>query len=255
MPSLHELQTTLLEAVLDGEPDRALPFIFDKGIEPERRLQVYADNARANFTGSLRCTFPVIRRLVGGDYFQQCAARFQRRHPSRSGDLQHAGTLFPQFLAELHAQDEHRYLADVARLEQLCEQSLLAADHRALDLEKLAQVDAAAYDDICFRLHPAARLFTSPYPCLRIREVNLADENEPEIIDLNTGADRLLLMRRRGRLEFHRLAPGEQAFLHALHLGEKFAAAVKAGDAENGEFDAGAALQRFVATQAIVDFQ
>ena len=255
MPSLHELQTDLLEAVLDGEPDRALPFIFDKGITPERRLQVYADNACANFTGSLRSTFPVICRLVGAEYFAQCAALFLRRHPSRSGDLQRAGAQFPQFLAELHAQDEYRYLADVARLEQLCEECLLAAHQRALDLEKLARVDAYAYDDLCFRLHPAARLFTSPYPSLRIWEVNLAHGSEPEIIDLKTGPDRLLLMRRRERLVFHRLAPGEHALLRALRLGEKFAAAVEAGNSEDAEFDATAALQRFVAAEAIVDFQ
>jgi len=254
MPSLHELQTHLLEAVLDGEPDRALPFIFDNGLAPERRLQVYADNARANFAGSLRCTFPVIRRLVGEEYFQQCAARFQRRHPSRCGDLQHAGRQFPQFLAELHAQDEYRYLADIARLEQLCEECLLGADHGPLDLQKLARVDAAAYDDICFRLHPAARVFSSAYPCLRIREVNLSDQTDPEIVDLQSAADRLLLIRRRERLEFHRLSSDEHAFLQALYLGGRFAAAVDAGNAGNGEFDAGAALRRFVAAQAIVDF-
>jgi hypothetical protein len=255
MPSLHELQTELLNAVLDGEPDRALPFIFDSGITPARRLQVHTDNARANFTAGLRSSFPVIHRLVGAQYFEQCAARFQRSHPSRSGDLQHAGRLFPRFLAQLHAQDEYCYLADVARLEQLCEESLLAADQSALDLAKLARIKPVAYDEICFRLHPAARVFDSPYPCLRIRAANLEAASEPEIIDLKSAPDRLLLMRREQRLEFHRLAPGEHAFLRALHSGARFAAAIEAGNAAHDEFDAGAALQRFVAARAIVDFQ
>src|ERR1700688_5258500 len=134
MPSLRELQSDVMHALLDGETGSALPLIAARGIAPKHRLDVYANNARTNFIESLISSYPAIRRLVGEDYFRQCARGFQARHPSLSGDLQPAGMLFPQYLAALHGQDEFHYLSDVARFEWLVQESLLAGDHGSLDL-------------------------------------------------------------------------------------------------------------------------
>jgi hypothetical protein len=50
------------------------------------------------------------------------------------------------------------------------------------------------------------------------------------------------------------LSAGEHCFLNSLSRGETFAAAVAfAADGDPG-FDASAALQRFVAAEAVVDF-
>jgi hypothetical protein len=111
MPSLRELQSGVMHALLDGEMDDAAPLIVARGIAPEHALSVYANNARTNFVESLILSFPAIRRLVGEDYFRQCARGFHARHPSRSGDLQPAGERFAQYLAELHGEDEFRYLS------------------------------------------------------------------------------------------------------------------------------------------------
>src|ERR1700688_1918232 len=99
MPSLRELQSGVMRALLDGETDRAAPWIVARGIAPAQLLGVYANTVRTNFVESLISSYPAIRRLVGEDYFRQCARGFQARHPSLSGDLQPAGMLFPQYLA------------------------------------------------------------------------------------------------------------------------------------------------------------
>ena len=265
MPSLRELQSGVIRALLDGEPDGAAPLIAARGIAPKHRLDVYANNARANFIESLISSYPAVRRLVGEDYFRQCARGFHTRHPSLSGDLQPAGAGFAEHLSELHGDDEFCYLGEVARLEWLVQESLLAADHGPLDLAKLQQVPAGDYDDLRFCLHPSARLFASKYPCVRIWEANVGNDAEPELIDLGTGPDRALLVRNRGQLNCHRLSCGEERFLQSVQAGERFAAAVERGAARNeGDtdadgatcaFDAGAALQRFVLAGALVDFQ
>ena len=265
MPSLRELQSGLMRALLDAEPDGAVPLIAARGIAPKRRLDVYANNARANFIESLISSYPAVRRLVGEDYFRQCARSFHTRHPSLSGDLQPAGAEFPQHLSELHGGDEFRYLCEVARLEWLIQETLLAADHGPLDLAKLQQVKPHDYDELRFCLHPSARLFASNYPCLRVWEANVGSDAEPELIDLDSGPDRVLLVRSGGQLNCHRLSCGEQRFLESVQAGERFAAAVEcgaaqteadmAGDGEPSTFDAAAALQRFVLAGAIVDFQ
>jgi hypothetical protein len=261
MPSLRELQSKVMHALLDGETDGAAPLIAARGIAPEHALRVYAGNVRTNFIESLRSSYPAIRRLVGEDYFRQCARGFHARHPSRSGDLQPAGACFAQYVAQLHGDDEFRYLGEVARLEWLIEEALLAADHAPLDLAKLGTVAAVDYDELRFHLHPSARLFTSEFPCADIWGANVASDAEPELIDLDTGPDRVLLVRNNGQLKFHRLNYGEMGFLQSVCAGEPFATAVKNGagrdepHAARGGFDAAAALQRFVLAGVIVDFQ
>jgi hypothetical protein len=263
MPSLRELQVDVMHALLDGESERALPLIAARGIAPSHALGVYARTALTNFIESIGLSFPAIRRLVGDDHFRWVARGFHAQYPSLSGDLQPAGRRFAQYLSELHGDDEYRYLGEVARLEWLIQETLLAADHGPLDLAKLQQVAPADYDDLRFELHPTARLFAAPFPCVAIWEANVGSDAEPKPIDLGAGPDRVLLVRNNGELKFHPLSRGEQDFLQSLQAGDRFAAAVERGagrgepDAAHGDaraFDAAAVLQRFVIAEVIVDF-
>jgi hypothetical protein len=258
MPSLRDLQHEFMGALLSGEStvDASLTArLAAQGAAALRRLDVYRTHVQANFTESLRSSFPAVFRLVGEDYFRQVARAFHALHPSRSGDLRHVGRAFPDYLAELHPGGEHRYLSDVARFEWLCQETLLAAEQPPLDLDRLRRIGPSAYESLRFRLHPALRLYESPYPVLRIWKANVLDDAEPELIDLAAGADRLAMIRRRLQLEFHPLSRGEHAFLEALEDGTAFGAAIDAASACGDAFDASAALQRFVLAEAIVDFQ
>ncbi len=258
MPSLRSLQTQVMNALMSGELSQAAALIAMGGVaptaSPAQRLAVYRSNVGANFLDSLHSSYPAIWRLVGEDYFRQAARDYHRENPSRSGDLLHVGRGFPAYLAKLHQADQYRYLADVARLEWLCEESLLAAEHAALDLERLRGVAPSAYESLRFEVHPALRLFESPFPALRIWEANMASDAEPEPIDLDAGADCLAITRVELKLTFHRLSSGEFSFLDSLRGGDDFSEAIGHAGACDDEFDAGAALRRFVGAQAIIDF-
>jgi len=253
MPSLRELQTQVVNGLLAEQPDGAVALIRSSGIAAESRLRIYQNNARTNFVEALRSTYPVLWRLVGEDYFRQTAWAFQLRHPSLSGDLNHAGSAFSDYLRALHSDGDFRYLADVAALEWLIQESLLALDHAPLDLPALAQVDTAAYDALQFTLHPSLRLFESEFPAGRIWETNIGDA-DPPALGLDSGGERLAVMRHEGELRLHRLGRGEYAFLESLADGRSFAASVDCGAAADPAFDATLGLQRFVAANAIVDF-
>jgi hypothetical protein len=259
MPSLRSLQTDFMDAILSGELEGVTHLLAaERGAKPPspaRRLAVYQNNVRANFIDSLHSSFPALWRLVGEDYFRQIAGAYHRSHPSRSGDLTHVGRDFPEYVGELHHAGEYRYLADIARLEWLCQEVLLAAPHPPLDLNRLRLIAPAAYDALRFELHPAVRLYASAYPALRIWEANVTSEAEPELIDLAAGADCLAVARHALELKFYRLGPGEYAFLDALQSGMVFSAALEAACGCDADFDAAAALRRFVAAKVIVDFQ
>lgn len=254
MPSLRELQVHLMDALLGAGSSPVTSLIAGSGARAERRFGVYANTVQGNFRDALHSTYPAVWRLVGEDYFRQTACEFQRHHPSRSGDLLHCGREFPNFLAQLHPDDDFTYLADVARLEWLIQESLLAAEHAPLDLASLARVPPAAYDGLRFEPHPTLRLFESRYPALAIWEVNVGSVAEPPMIDLRSGADLIAIVRQRLQPQFHRLSAGEHCFLHAFERGECFSAAVDCGGEADAAFDASAALQRFVAAEAVVAF-
>jgi hypothetical protein len=254
MPALRELQLHVMDALLSGALAPVTGLISAPHAAAERRFRIYANTVQANFRDALQSTYPAVRRLVGEDYFRQTACEFQRLHPSRSGDLSHCGEGFPNFLAHLHSDDAFSYLADVARLEWLIQESLLAAEHAPLDLESLARVPPAAYDGLRFELHPSLRLFESRYPTLAIWEVNVGSEAEPPTIDLRSGGDLIAIVRRRLQLQFQRLSAGEHCFLRAFARGECFSDAVDCGGEADAAFDASLALQRFVAAEAVVAF-
>jgi hypothetical protein len=257
-PALRALQAQVLDAILGedsgGSPPREMPGIVGGGIGTARRLEVYANNAATNFLESLRLAYPVVRRLVGDAYFEQCARDYRRAHPSRSGDLQHAGTAFPDFWRGRHGADRYRYLADVARLEWLIQESLAAADEAPFDFPRLGRVAPQDYDHLRFRLHAATRRFASPFPVRAIWEANLGHDIEPPVIDLDAGGDRLSIVRDARGIEFLPLAAGEWAFAAAIEQGAHFAAAVTTAGRADGDFDASAALQKLVLGGVIVDF-
>jgi Putative DNA-binding domain len=255
MPSLHELQAGMMHALLRGASAEVISLIDAPRDMALARLEVHAKNIRSNFVDALRSTYPAVHRLVGDEYFRQVAAAFQLEHPSPSGDLLHAGRLFSAHLGEHHGGDRYAYLADVARLEWLVQEALLAADQAPLDLQKMAGVAASAYDTLRFELHPTLRLFESRYPALRIWEANVGDEADTQTIDLDSGGERLMVMRRDLQLHVEPLSTGEHCMLDQFRCGMAFAPALAAAAACDEQFDGSAALQRFVAAHAIVDFR
>jgi hypothetical protein len=260
MPTLLELQVEFLHAI-SGAPRAGaaagtflLREIRPAGLAPAERLAIYANNAAANYLASLRASFPAILRLAGEAYFAQCGRELRRIHPSRSGDLQPVGSAFPPYLAARHRDDAYRYFGDVARLEWLYQESLTAADHASLDLGALAAVPPARYEALRFRLHPSVRLFASPFPAHAIWNANVSSAAEPEPLDLDKGADRLLLHRTATGIEFQPLEPGEWAFLEALAGSCGFGAAVAAAMRADPEFDAVTVLHKLVHGNVIVAF-
>ena len=55
--------------------------------DEERGVGVYRNNYRGNLHDTLASEYPVIRQLVGEDFFRLLAKRFIERHSSHSGNL------------------------------------------------------------------------------------------------------------------------------------------------------------------------
>ena len=254
MLSLPELQSRFAQAIRGDDSDAAEiagQIVASSGrIAAADRVAVYRNNWREGFRKALAAGFPVIARLVGADYFRQLALEFLAAHPSRSGDLENIGAPYPAFLEHRFAHTEFAYLADVAALEWACQQVLLAADHPAATADTLRSIERGACAELRFRLHPAARLLSSPFPISRIWLSN-QPQAAPETIDLRSGAEQLLVRYAPTGLELHRLRPGEYALAQFLATGTGLAEALGRAQDQVPDADLAAALHRLFACGAL----
>jgi hypothetical protein len=250
--ALRELQLQFAAALFDETDERVGAHVLANGIPPAERVEIYRTNLREGFIKALAIAFPVIERLVGVDYFRRLAREFLGAHPSRAGNLHHAGAPFPAFLRERFAETEYAYLADVAALERAHEDALIAADATAISSDALRDIDAAHYENLRFELHPACGLVQSAYPIVHIWRANQAEASGEETIDLSEGGDNVLVLRTPECVEFHRLPAGEFAALATLARGEPLGTALDRAQASDTEFDLGAALRRFLMLKIFV---
>jgi hypothetical protein len=255
MPSLRELQRTFSTAALFGGTAAVESLgIVSGSLEPEARIGIYRGNVLGNYRKALAATYPVIKRLVGGAFFDAASDGFVRAHPSTRGDINRYGADFAEFLRSYPPASDLVYLPDVARLEWAVDQAGIAGDAPAFDLAALAGVPAALQGELRFSLHPSARLIVSEYPVLHIWKANQPEANGDERIDLDEGGDTLLVLRREGGIVIETLLPADHLMLSLLEAGRPLVEVASDCAATFAGFDLAAALQRHVAGHAIVAF-
>ena len=247
MPSLRELQRHFGAALFESTAEAIMPWICGDGLDVESRIGIYRNNLQQGFLKALALEFPVIQRLVGQDYFQQLALKFQANHPSRSGNLHHIGQPFPQFLAGLLGETRYAYLSDVAALEWAYLVTMGAPEATRLDPSVLLGFAPDTFTELRFSLHPACRLLRSEYPVLRIWQVNQSGAADTEIIDLDSGPDQILVRRGVEEVELHRISQGEFALLNALANEATLGDALDAACGVDSRFNIGEALCRALA--------
>jgi hypothetical protein len=252
MPSLRELQLAFADALLaDG---RAVAAHIRPGrFAPERHLGVYRNNVHTTLTDALGDIHPVVRRLVGDEFFAHAAGRYLRAHPPASGNLHDFGDRFAAFLAGFAPAAGLVYLPEVARLEWAWHEAFHAPEAPPLRVETLARVAPADYPRLRFRLHPSARLVDSPYPVLRIWQANQPDYSGDPIVDLDEGGCRVLVIRRGFSVELRELSEPEFVLLASLADGRRLEEAIGAAVARVENIDPSSLLRRCVADEVVVD--
>jgi len=69
----------------------------------DRRFAVYRNNVAVSLVEALGARFPVVKRLVGEEFFRAMAHAFVSREPPLSPLLIHYGETFPAFIEEFDA--------------------------------------------------------------------------------------------------------------------------------------------------------
>ena len=84
---------------------------------PLKRFNVYRGNVAGALGEALAVRYPVVRRLVGAEFFQAMAREYGLANPPHSPVLIHYGADFADFIAGFEPAKSVPYLSDVARLD------------------------------------------------------------------------------------------------------------------------------------------
>ena len=174
------LQSTFTAGLLD--PARPVPpgLSDGSGRPAGKRYDVYRNNVVASLSDAMETAFPVIRKLVGDDFFRAMAGLYVRAHPPTSRLMMHYGAEFPAFLAGFPPAQSLPYLPDVARLELALRHAYHAADAAPLAPTALAEIPPERLGDTRLAFAPAVRLIASPYPVHSIWRANTQDGPVPQ---------------------------------------------------------------------------
>ncbi|MGB8812639.1 MAG: DNA-binding domain-containing protein [Paracoccaceae bacterium] len=132
------------------------------------RYDIYRNNVTVGLTDALAANFPVVRDLVGPEFFSAMAREFLRSHPPRLPIMAFYGDEFADWLAAFPPVASLPYLPGVARLEALRRHSIHAADAAPLDASVLAEAPQEQFGELRLQPHPSARWMTDAQPVLAI---------------------------------------------------------------------------------------
>ncbi len=130
------------------------------GSDPVRRFGVYRNNVIVSLVEALGDTFPVVKQLVGDEFFAAMAGVFVRAHPPTSPVLAQYGAGFADWLEAFAPAQAVPYLPAMARLEFARVQAWHAADAAPLPAEAIARrcADAATLSASRPGLHPSLQV-------------------------------------------------------------------------------------------------
>jgi hypothetical protein len=207
-----------------------------------RRFSVYRNNVAVSLTEALEVAFPILRKIVGEEFFHAMAGVFLRAYPPASPVLMFYGEEMPAFLASFPPVAHLGYLPDVARLEVALRTAYHAADAKTIGPEALN----AGADLMSARmaLAPALRVIRSRWPLHGIWRAN----TEVAAPKPGRAAEDVLITRPAFDPVVSLLPPGGADFIARLAQGETLAAAALAP----GEgFDPGPTLALLLRGNAI----
>ncbi|MFO1503486.1 MAG: DNA-binding domain-containing protein [Steroidobacteraceae bacterium] len=248
MPSLRELQLAFASSVLGDDARCMQGLVLEAGFSTEERLRIYRNNARIGFHGALVAAFPVIAQLGGADWFESVALRYQRRHPSRCGDLQYVGERFAQFLQSDLSGSGYEWIAEVARLEWAYQEVLVARDDPALQVSELASLTPEQQEWLSLVPRADVRLVSSPVPVLAIWKAHQPGGDSH--FSLEGPPSHVLVARRSDHVEMRELPSDQALLLEALNRGDLLAEASCHLADRMSEIELGAALRRLLQLEA-----
>lgn len=217
-------------------------------------LEVYRNNYRSNLHDALAGAYPVIKQLVGEEFFRHMTRHFIERYPSRSGNLHCYGEQMASFVSTFGPAQGLHYLQDVAKLEWACHSAYFADDKSSLDISKLAQIPPEQYAGLILHTHPAYHLVRSCYPIVAIWHAHQSGAPCEFHINLDDGSSNALVSRKNDVVTVTELSEADAVWLQGIQAAAPLGDATASTLEQYPEFDLQTALLRLVAQNIFTNF-
>jgi hypothetical protein len=239
-------QAAFQAAILD--PSAAVPdgVINPDGAPAKKRFDVYRNNVAVSLSDALEAAFPVVRKLVGDEFFRAMAGVYLRKHPPKSPLMMFYGDAMPQFLGRFGPAKSIAYLPDIARLELGLRHAYHAADATPVDAHALTALTPEALMGARLRIAPATLTLTSDYPVHAIYRANTQTDAPKPVMR----AEAVLITRQAFDPELHPINAAAAGCVSALQKGQSLGQAMAVAD---NTLDLGAILGLLLAQGAVTE--
>ena len=232
-----------LTSELPSDKAAAVSRTLFSGDESQRRaaLAIYRNNVAHSLREALAEGFPVVKQLLGEDFFNDLAVRFLRENLPQRRSLADYGRGFAGFLASLEEVGDLPWLADVARIEMARREVFHAADDEALapeDLRNLSDEDLARSR---FSLRAALVVLRMDWPADEIWHAH-QDASVDEGLEIDRGSICLVMRREGADIIVERIDQALADFLEELDRGQSLGQAMSFMLAKCSDFDLASAL-------------
>ncbi|HWW72532.1 MAG TPA: DNA-binding domain-containing protein, partial [Duganella sp.] len=254
-PALAANQRLFAHALLD--PTRIAPVLEqlqgEHGIN-EHRLALYRGNLGATWDKTLAAAYPVVRTLVGDEFFSGLSRAYGRAHPSGGGDLNRFGADFDAFLRHFPHVADYPYLPDMAALEWALHRAHYAPAAEAVTAGQLAGLSPEQMETARMTLHPACRLYSSEWAVIPLWQAHQADGGV-DFPERMAAPSHGVVARPRWKTRVLPLGGASHAALRVLGEGRDFGAALDAAFDIDAAFDVAGNLQLWLAHALIVEIE
>lgn len=239
-------QASFVATILD--PSAIVPdgLVNPDGTTASKRFDVYRNNVAVSLSDALEAAFPVVRKLVGDQFFRAMAGVYLRKHPPKSPLMMFYGDAMPQFLGRFEPAQSLPYLPDIAKVELAMRHAYHAADATPVDAQALATLAPDALMQARLQIAPAVQTVVSQYPIHAIYLAN-TQANAPKPV---MQAESIVITRAGFDPQIHPINAAGAGCIAALQNGEPLGQAMAAADET---LDLGAVLGLLLAQGAVTE--
>lgn len=236
---LGDLQQQFILGLYHKPNEELLSQIKKSNIDKEQLIGIYRNNLGHNLLNCLRLTFENVLRFLKDEKFNELANKYLFKNISISNNLDDYGDKFSQFLLK----EEGCFIADVAKLDWLKQQSYLAKNDEDFDLDKIKLLPPNELFDLKLKLSNSLFLAVSDYNLLAKRYQNSKSVRQNYFLIYRHKLSGVF------EVDFVKISMQEYQFLQAvldgLNLFEIY---------EKYEIDIKNILQKFLSNRVIVGF-